>query len=127
MGANTPVKIFIADGSKVGWQRIRKLLNHLKNVELLGGSTETHVALDSIRHLKPDVVILDIDIPESRGIEFLQQLLSEDPSLRIVVITNISSNHYRKKCIAAGAMLFFDKSTEFHRLPQAIEELCAMT
>lgn len=121
--------IFITDGSRVGWQRIYNLLKTIPNVHLLGGATDAKTSLDSIRRLKPDVLILDIEFPASvpadyrKGVEHLQDVLREQPSLRVIVLTNAADNYYRKQCLKAGAMFFFDKATEFHKVPKVIQEL----
>ena len=117
------MKIFITDGSSVGWQRIVKLLVNIQQLQFLGGASDASTTLDSLRSLKPDLLILDIELPERRGIEFLKKITQEQPGLKVIVLTNASSSHYKRKCTEAGALLFFDKSTQFQDVPLAVSGL----
>ena len=117
------MKIFIVDNSKTGWKRIRNLLDTVSDVELTGSDVNTNETLHNIEAVKPDVLILDIDMPLKKGIELLHQLIREHAFLAVIVLTDASSSFFRRKCIEAGARFFFDKATEFDKVPQAIEIL----
>jgi DNA-binding NarL/FixJ family response regulator len=73
--------------------------------------------------MKPDVLILDIDRSAYKGIALLRQISRECAFLDVIVITDASSSFFRRKCVEAGAKFFFDKATEFQKIPQAIESL----
>jgi DNA-binding NarL/FixJ family response regulator len=117
------LKIFIVDRSKAGWKRVSNLLDGVRNIELSGSDENDYEMVDDIEKLKPDVLILDIDMPVRKGIEFLQQIHSEHTFLAVIVFTDASCSFFRKKCLEAGAKFFFDKATEFHKVPQTIEFL----
>jgi DNA-binding NarL/FixJ family response regulator len=99
------------------------LLSGIGKVEIVGQARDAAEAIMSIRESKPDVVILDVRMPEGTGIDVLRAIHEEKPAPRVIMLTNYPLAQYRKKCLEAGASFFFDKSTEFHKIPQAIEQL----
>jgi DNA-binding NarL/FixJ family response regulator len=117
------LKILILDNPKVGWKRVSNLLDGMHNIELTGSNTGTTETINDIEVLKPDVLIVDIDMPVRKGIELLHQINRDYAFLAVIVLTNASSSVLRKQCTEAGARFFFDKATEFDKVPRAIEIL----
>ena len=70
-----------------------------------------------------DALVLDIEIGGKGGIGLLRRILREHPSLKVIVLTNAVGPTYRAQCRDAGALCFFDKSTEFHKTGSAIAGL----
>jgi DNA-binding NarL/FixJ family response regulator len=79
--------------------------------------------MDSIRELKPDAVILDIQMPNSSGIDALQNIKIGGPTPVVIMLTNYAYPQYRKRCMDAGADFFFDKSTEFEEVVNVLRGL----
>jgi DNA-binding NarL/FixJ family response regulator len=107
------MRIFIADDSAIVRERLIEMLSDLKGVEIIGQAGEGLEALNSIQKLKPDVVILDIQMPNGNGIDVLQKIKKKRRRPILIILTNYSDSAYRTKCMDAGADFFFDKSTEF--------------
>ena len=108
------MKVFIVDDSAILRERLMSLLSELKGIEIVGQAQAPREAINSIRKLSPDAVILDIRMPGGNGINVLQNIKKDKPSPIVIVFTNYPQ--YRKKCMDAGANFFFDKSTEFAKL-----------
>lgn len=117
------MKVFVADGSTLGSGRLMVLLSDVPGFDLAGVAQDVPTALASIRAMKPDVVILDIEMLGGSGITVLRQVKEELPSIGFIVVTNASNEQYRKKCSQFGADFFFDKSTEFQKVPNALRTL----
>jgi len=117
------LKILIVDHSKVGWKRVSNLLDGVRDLELNGLDGDHSEMVNDIEELKPDVLILDIDTPAKKGIELFRQINQKYSYLDVIVLANASCPFFRKRCIEAGAIYFFDKATEFHKVPQAIKNL----
>ena len=77
----------------------------------------------AIRRLKPDVVILDIHLPGSSGIEVLEAIKKDKPAPIVIMFTNYPYPQYRKRCMDLGADFFFDKSTEHEKLTEVFKRL----
>jgi len=117
------MKFFIADGSKLGLQRLLMLLGDISEFELIGYSAEVSGAIISIRSTKPHAVILDLEMRSDNGIEVLKTIKRESPETIFIIVTNFANESYRKRCAELGAEFFFDKSTEFSLLPHTIKNL----
>lgn len=118
-----PLKIFIADDSQIVRDRLSSMLMDVENVELIGQAKDVINAILGIKKLNPDVVILDIRMGWGSGIEVLQHIKQESPSPLVIIFTNYPYPQYKKKCIELGADYFFDKSTEFEKVPDLLKQL----
>lgn len=117
------MRIFIADDSAIVRERLIEMLSGLKDVEVIGQAGGGVEALNSIRELKPDVAILDIQMPGGSGIDVLKNIKKEEPALLVIMFTNYPYPEYRKQCMVAGADFFFDKSTEFDKVMKVLGSL----
>jgi len=116
------MKVFIADDSSEVRERIRMLLSELEKIEMIGEAENVQEAIESIRHLGPDVVILDIRMPGGSGIDVLKEIVKEDRVPIIIMLTNYPYPQYKKKCMDAGADFFFDKSREFEKVVEVLSD-----
>ena len=70
------------------------------------------------------LVVLDIGLPDRSGIELLKLISKQYSATKVIMVSNYANHDYRKVCLSAGAIRFFDKSHEFDQLAGAIEQLC---
>jgi DNA-binding NarL/FixJ family response regulator len=117
------LKVFISDDSATVRERLVTMALDLPEVDVVGQAEDVPGSLDAIRQTRPDVVILDIRMPGGNGIEVLREVKKMAPSPQVIMLTNFAYAQYRQKCEEAGADFFFDKSTEFEKLPQALEQV----
>jgi DNA-binding NarL/FixJ family response regulator len=117
------LKVFISDDSATVRERLVTMASDLPGVDVVGQAQDVPGTLDGIRQVRPDVVILDIRMPGGNGIEVLRQVKKMAQAPKVIMLTNFAYSQYRKKCEEAGADFFFDKSTEFEELPQALEQV----
>ena len=117
------IRVFIADDSATVRDRLTSLLRDMPAVEIVGQAADAAEAIQSIQQLKPDVVILDIRMPAGSGIGVLRSLQQKSEKPKFIMLTNYPFLQYRKTCLEAGASYFFDKSSEFEKIPQALEQL----
>jgi DNA-binding NarL/FixJ family response regulator len=118
------MRVFIIDDSAIVRERLIAMLTEVEGVEIVGHAEDAFAAIEGVRELIPDVVILDIQMPGgASGIYALERIRCERPAPTIIMLTNYSYPQYRKKCIDGGAAFFFDKSTEFERVPEVLKSL----
>ena len=108
--------IFIADDSKALRERLAAMLSEIEGAEVIGQAGNAVEAVEGINNLKPDVVILDIQMPGGNGIEVLKTIKQENEPPLVLMLTNNASPQYRKKCMELGSDFFLDKSREFESL-----------
>lgn len=117
------MKVFIADDSRLVQERLATMLNQLEGVEIVGQAQTAPEAISAIQSLKPEVVILDIRMPGGTGIDVLRAIKQARPAPVAIMLTNFPYWEYRQTCLKAGADFFFDKSSEFDKIPEVFERL----
>ena len=115
------LKVFISDDSATIRKRLVTMALDLPGMDVVGQAENATGSLAAIRQTRPDVLILDIRMPGGNGIEVLREVKKLDPAPKVIIFTNYAHTQYRDKCEKAGADFFLDKSTEFDKLPQALE------
>ena len=123
VGYGSIVRVFIADDSAEICARLTTILAEIEGVKIIGQARNVHDATHSIRELKPDVVILDIQMPGNGGIDVLREIKLERPSTVVIMLTNYSGPQFQSQCKQAGADFFFDKSTEIDEAVEVLEAL----
>jgi DNA-binding NarL/FixJ family response regulator len=109
------MRVLIADDSPIVCERLKAMLSNLEEIETVGRARDVSEAINSIEELKPDAVILDIQMPVGSGIEVLKHIKKEHPATVVIMLTNYPYPQYRQECMDEGADFFFDKSLEFEK------------
>lgn len=117
------MRIFIVDDSAVVRERLIEVLSGLPTGQIIGQAVGAAEAVEAIRRMRPDVVILDLHLLEGNGIQVLQQIKKDAPGPIVLVLTNYPYPQYRKQCLETGADYFFDKSLEFDMVHEVIRQL----
>jgi len=120
--SNQNIKVFIADDSLVVREHLVTMLDELPRIVIVGQAETVAEAISAIGKLRPDVVILDIHMPDGSGIDVLQTIKQDEPAPVVIVLTNYPYPAYRQKFLQAGADFFLDKSTEFDQIPKLFEQ-----
>ncbi len=116
----TAITVFIVDDSLIVRARIMTMLSDLQNVTIVGHAPNSVDASAAILTLRPDVVILDVQMPGGSGIDLLRELKKLHPSPIAIMFTNFPFVQIRKECVEAGADYFFDKSRDFEKITQVL-------
>lgn len=119
--------IVIADDSSLLRDRISKLLNGLTERIVIYEAENGQRAMELIYAKKPDLVILDIRMPEMNGIEVLKIIRKEKMKTKVCIFTNFPYPQYKKKCLEAGADYFLSKAEDFENIKTIITDLFSLT
>ena len=117
------LRVLIADDSEHVRKSLVRLLSVVPDVELIGQAEDGLQALEGVHLFRPDLLILDINMPEMSGLEVLRQLKTPPHEPCIIVFTGQSRHQYREQCLAAGADYFFEKGTQTTELIETLKEL----
>ena len=115
--------VYIVDDSEVMRERLAESVADIADAEIVGQSGNPFEALDTIRKLHPDVVILDIRLPERSGIDVLKDIKKEFRAAIVIMITNYPYRQYRQGSMAAGADYFFSKIDEFEMIRDTLSRI----
>jgi two-component system, NarL family, response regulator LiaR len=96
------IRVVIADDHNVVRKGIRDLLSDEADIVVVGEARNGHEALDLAQALKPDVVVMDIAMPELSGVEATRQIRTSAPHVRILVLTSYADDPYIYGLLDAG-------------------------
>jgi len=116
-------RIFLVEDSAIIRERLLRLLEGLAGVEVVGDADTAAGAIAGIAAAAPDVVVLDIKLRNSSGIDVLRHIKSRLPGIKVIILTNYASGEYRRRCFEAGAEYFLDKTNEFQKLQGILDQL----
>ena len=115
--------ILIVDDSVLIVQRIRGILKDVKNVGQIFSAGSYNDAVKILTEEKPGIVLLDIQLPGKNGLELLRVITKDHPGIKVVMISNHTSEYYQRLCRKTGAAGFIDKSKDFDLIPGILESI----
>jgi len=100
---SNPIRVVLADDHVFVRDGIKSLLKNEANIEVVGEATDGLEALKSVEINQPDLLILDIRMPNLNGIEVIEKLRSQNNLVKIVILSMYESEEYVLKSVKAGA------------------------
>jgi len=117
------LRILLADDHKIVRDGLRNLLERDPEIVVVGEAEDGREALQLARKLAPDVVVMDIAMPDLNGIEATRQILAEIPKIKIVALSMHSDKRYVSEMLKAGAAGYLLKDCAFEELITAIKTI----
>ncbi len=114
-------RVLVADDE---WH-LRMMLTSLladMNLEVAGEASNGRQMLDMYRQEKPDLVLLDVNMPVMTGAEAIVELMQEFPDARVLMLTSVADIETVDACLDAGAYDYIRKDCEMDRIKEAINE-----
>jgi DNA-binding NarL/FixJ family response regulator len=115
-----PVRLVLVDDDDLMRAGLRSVLSSDDRIEVVGEAGDGRAALDEIRKLRPNLVLMDIRMPDLDGISATREVLAAEPELKIVVLTTFEEDDYIFEALSAGASGFLLKRTKPEELIAAI-------
>src|SRR5208283_1269902 len=115
------LRILLADDHEIVRRGLRALLERHEGWEVCGEASDGREAVEKALQLKPDVVIVDIGMPNLNGLDTTRQLLQHDPHFKVIVLTITDSDQVIREALDAGARGFVLKSDAARDLVSAVE------
>lgn len=116
----TRIKVLLADDHRIVREGIRASLADYKFVTVVGEAATGREVLERIKALHPDVVLMDINMPEMSGLEATRKVAKDFPGVRVLVVTVHDSKQYVLEILRAGARGYVLKDTSPDELANAI-------
>ncbi|MFI7015019.1 response regulator [Streptomyces sp. NPDC050164] len=117
----TPIRVVLADDERMVRTALRAILSAESDLEVVGEAATGAEAVSVVRDLRPDVVLMDVRMPEIDGIRATEQILATlDEPPRIVVVTTFENDSYVYDALRAGAAGFLLKRADADALVQAV-------
>ncbi|HYN09019.1 MAG TPA: response regulator transcription factor [Vicinamibacterales bacterium] len=119
----TPLRILIVDDHAVVRHGVRALLESQPGWEIAGEAATGREALELAKRLQPDIVVMDLSLPELNGLEATRQIVKESPRSEVLVLTMHHSEQLAREVLQAGARGYILKSDADESLIAAVESL----
>ncbi|MDY0042794.1 MAG: response regulator transcription factor [Desulforhabdus sp.] len=114
------IRILLADDHQVVRHGLRTALQREPGIEVLAEAENGRAAVSMVRNLQPDVVLMDIHMPDLNGTEACRQIMTEHPKVKVIALSMYSQKRYVLGMLEAGAAGFLLKNCSFDELVRAV-------
>jgi DNA-binding NarL/FixJ family response regulator len=108
--SDRPISVFIVDDHPLFRHGLACILNDDPDVLLVGEASTGRAAIDACRNLMPDIIVMDIQMPEMNGIDAMSLILENHPTARIIILTTYEGDAHAVRAMKAGAAGYMLKS-----------------
>ncbi|GAQ67059.1 response regulator [Streptomyces scabiei] len=122
---SSAIRVLIADDQQMVRQGFSVLLDIQPDIDVVGQAVHGLDAIDKVAELAPDVVLMDIRMPELGGIEATRRITTERPHIRVLVLTTFDLDEYVYEALRAGASGFLLKDASADQLAEAVRVVAA--
>ncbi|MEU1462365.1 response regulator transcription factor [Streptomyces sp. NPDC005727] len=119
------IRVLIADDQQMVRQGFTVLLDTKPGIQVVGQAVHGLDAIAKVRELAPDVVLMDIRMPELGGIEATRRITTDHPDTRVLVLTTFDLDEYVYQALRAGASGFLLKDASADQLAEAVRVVAA--
>ncbi|WP_393059053.1 response regulator [Streptomyces sp. LN549] len=118
--AAAPIRVLIVDDQMMVREGFSVLLNAMPGIEVVGEAVNGRQAVSQVAALRPDVVLMDIRMPELNGIEATREIVAADADAKVLVLTTFDLDEYVYQALRAGASGFLLKDASARQLADGV-------
>jgi DNA-binding NarL/FixJ family response regulator len=119
------LKLVLADDHRMMREGLRSMLENQPDIEVVGEAADGKDAVEMVRRLAPDVIVMDINMPRLDGIDATRQICADTPQTKVVVLSMHTERPFVYEIIRAGAAAYVLKDSAINELIQAIHAAVA--
>jgi len=123
--APQPIRVMTADDHLLIREGLAALISAHSDIEIVGEASDGEQAIRKYGELKPDILLLDLQMPKVHGIEVLTEIKKDFPNARVIVLTTYDFEQLATKAIAAGAQAYLLKSSVRRELINTIRSVAS--
>jgi DNA-binding NarL/FixJ family response regulator len=114
------IKVLLADDHKLTRTALKNIFSTASDMEVVGEAANAEEFFQEIQKTKPDVIVLDLNMPEISGLEILKRLRSEGNSIPVVILTLFPPERLKEASLEAGATNFLSKDCDPEELIETV-------
>lgn len=115
------IRLAIVDDHAVVLDGLKTMLNAFENLEVVYTSQNGHQLLNHFQSEVPDVLLMDIQMPEINGIDLCKQIAKQHPAVKVIAFTSFDDSNYVKQIFRSGAKGYLLKNSDKQTIVKAIE------
>ncbi|MCY0923072.1 MULTISPECIES: response regulator [unclassified Streptomyces] len=119
------IKVLIVDDQMMVREGFSVLLNAMEGIEVVGEAVDGRQAIAQVAALRPDVVLMDIRMPEMNGLEATRRIVAADTDAKVLVLTTFDLDEYVYQALRAGASGFLLKDASARQLADGVRVVAA--
>jgi len=119
------VRIIIADDHQIVREGLRSILQHDLDINVVGLAENGRAAIELAKELNPDIVIMDISMPDLNGMEATRRIIEENPAIKVIALSMHSDQQFVTEMLKAGASAYLLKDCALDELERAIRSVIA--
>ncbi len=119
------IKVLLVDDHDIVRTGIRLVIEKMSGIKIVGECNDGYQALEMVEKEKPDVVLMDVNMPRMSGLEATRKITDIDPYVRIIILTIHAENPYPKQLLDAGANGYLTKGCAAQELEDSIKKVYA--
>lgn len=119
-------RIVVCDDHSAFRELVSMVLGLENGIEVVGEAADGVEAIEAVRLHTPDVLLLDVAMPNMDGLEALPFVRDACPATQVVMVTAFGSESIRERALAAGAVAFIEKGLDVTELVEQITQICAV-
>jgi DNA-binding NarL/FixJ family response regulator len=117
-----PIRVFIIDDHSLIIEGLRSALQNQSDIQVVGSASDGASCLTFFHDNACDVVLMDINLPDTNGIDLCKELLTDHPDLKILGLSTFSQRSYVSKMMENGARGYILKNTDIEEIREAIRQ-----
>jgi len=117
----TRARVFLVDAQTIVRQGLRRILETDAAIEIVGETGDGRTAVEMTERLRPDVVVMDVTLPELNGIDATARIVERDKRVRVLILTSVSDDLAVRRGLRAGASGYLLKDSEDLELLKAVK------
>jgi DNA-binding NarL/FixJ family response regulator len=120
-----PIRVVLADDHTIVRDGLRALLEANPEIKVVGDAANGRQVVSQVRELQPDVVIMDISMPEMNGIDATRQILETSPQVRVIILSMLGTADHVFHALQAGVRGFLLKESAGREVMEAVQSVYA--
>lgn len=119
------IRVFLTDDHAIVREGLKRVISDAPGIEVIGEASNGHEALDRLRTVKPDVMVLDLNMPGRGGLETLREIRDQYPKVRVLVLSMHPEDQFALRVLREGARGYLNKGSAAEDLVPAVLKIAA--